>query len=67
MKLPPRDGAVLGFGTRLGLTLEGGVLAVSPESQYLCSCLNEVVKDILKACALQSTWASLQIIVDTTA
>ena len=67
LRLPPRDGAVLGFGTRLGLTMEAGMPTVSPEAHDLCKSLNDVVRDILKACALRATWSSLQINVDTIA
>ena len=67
LRLPPRDGAVLGFGSRLGLTVVDGILAVSSDAQYLCSCLNRVVEDVLRVCALKATWTSLQVNVNTTA
>ena len=65
--LSPREGAVLGFGAQLGLTREDGVLKIAEEAQYFCSCINQVTEEALTACALQATWTSLQVNVDTTA
>ena len=38
--LSPREGVVLGFGARLGLTREDGVLKIAEEAQYFCRCIN---------------------------
>ena len=67
LRVGPRQGAVSGFGVRIGLTRVGSQTVVADEGQYLSSCINKLVTESLGACNLHAWWTSIQVNVDSVA